>query len=402
MPPTRTWLPREGFTIDVISRIIRSTAFNPTLTLPLFLLAHYTDRGQQLASDHETALRGLKLLLYIGIAQLLNNFLSRSVQNNWTSSKYNWDKEIAVITGGSNGIGKHIALLLVEKGVKVASLDIQQPTYEPNPNISHYTCDIASASSVRETAEAIRSTLGDPTLLVNNAGYCAGLPILSSTDEINGRTFAVNTLSHFRLVREFVPAMVTANHGTIVTIASISASVSTPSIVDYSSSKSAALSFHEGLAAELKTLYKAPKIRTVCVCPSWVETNMTSLVKIRDKFVMPMLKVETLAERVVQQILSGNSGVVVVTPDNGKKRTNACLLPLSTFQETPSAPMAASLGTNADVITLKVPEVANWVAWPARALPMWLQVNLRNGAGRQVEGLTSLEKVIAALHPSTK
>ena len=107
--------------------------------------------------------------------------------------------------------------------------------------------------------------------------------------------------------------MVTANHGTIVTVASITACVSSASIVDYSSSKSAALAFHEGLAAELKTLYKAPKIRTVCVCPSWIETNMTTLVKIKDKFVMPMLKVETLAEKVVQQIVSGDSGVIVVS-----------------------------------------------------------------------------------------
>ena len=166
---------------------------------------------------------------------------------------------------------------------------------------------------MKETAESIRSTLGDPTILINNAGFAAGLPILSSTDEINQRTFAVNTLSHFRLVREFVPAMVTANHGTIVTVASMAACVSSPSIVDYSSSKSAALAFHEGLAAELKTLYKAPKVRTVCVCPSWIETNMTTLIEIKDKFVMPMLKVETLAEKVVQQIVSGDSGVVVVS-----------------------------------------------------------------------------------------
>ena len=271
---------------------------------------------------------------------------------------------------------------------------------------------------MRETAESIRSTLGNPTLLINNAGFGAGLPILSSSDEISQKIFAVNALSHFRLVREFVPAMVTANHGTIVTIASISACVSTPSLVEYSSSKSAALSIHEGLAAELKTLYNAPKIRTVCVCPSWVDTNMTNLIEIRDKFVMPMLKVETLAERVVQQILSGDSGVVVVgrtlrrnfsfrfrafVSHRQRDEKGRCLLaaPL-TFQETPNAPTAASLVTYADLRTLKVPEAANWFAWPARTLPMWLQVNLRNLAGRPVAGVSSLERDNAALHTCTK
>lgn len=120
-----------GFTIDVVARIIRNTVLNPALTLPLFLLAHYTGKGRQLSVNHKIALQRLKYLLYIGIARLFNAFLSRGVQNNWTSSKYDWNREVAVVTGGSDGIGKNIALLLAEKGVKVASLDIQPPTYEP-------------------------------------------------------------------------------------------------------------------------------------------------------------------------------------------------------------------------------------------------------------------------------
>ena len=142
--------------------------------------------------------------------------------------------------------------------------------------IRHYPCDIASATSVKEVAASVRSTFGNPTILINNAGIATGFAILSSTDESVQRTFDVNTFSHFRLVREFVPAMVSANHGTIVTIASLAAVVSTSKIVDYSCSKSAALSFHEGLAAELKVTYKAPKVRTLCVCPSWVQTSLVS------------------------------------------------------------------------------------------------------------------------------
>lgn len=68
--------------------------------------------------------------MYIGIARVINGFLSRGAQNNWQSSKYEWEKEIAVITGGSDGIGKNIAFLLAERGVKIASLDKQPPTFE--------------------------------------------------------------------------------------------------------------------------------------------------------------------------------------------------------------------------------------------------------------------------------
>ena len=53
------------------------------------------------------------------------------MQNNWKKAKYNWIREVVVITGGSDGIGKHISWLLAEKGCKIASLDIQPPTFEP-------------------------------------------------------------------------------------------------------------------------------------------------------------------------------------------------------------------------------------------------------------------------------
>lgn len=204
--------------------------------------------------------------------------------------------------------------------------------------------------------------------------------------------------------------MITANHGTVVTIASVAACVSAPSLVDYSSSKSAALSFHEGLAAELKTLYEAPKVRTICVCPSWIETNMAKQVKLTDKFVVPMLKVETVAEKVVEKITSGNSGVVVVSCN--------FLLSVILFGWSTDYPAMESRGadhgfvlsdfrrslclchiypiSNAQV-ALQIPEAANWVAWSARALPMWWQVFLRTESGKPVKGLRSLKEVKEAM-----
>ena len=110
--------------------MVCNTALNPALSLPVLLLAYYTRQGRRLTSGHETALHRLKILVYIGLARLLNAYLSRRAQNNWTSAQYDWEKEVAVITGGSDGIVKHIALLLAEKGVKIASLDIRPPTYE--------------------------------------------------------------------------------------------------------------------------------------------------------------------------------------------------------------------------------------------------------------------------------
>lgn len=176
---------------------------------------------------------------------------------------------------------------------------------------------------------SVRSTVGLPTILINNAGTGTGCAILNSTDASVERTFAVNVLSHFRLVREFLPSMIAANHGTVVTIASCAAVFTGSRMVDYCCTKAAALAFHEGLGSELVTQYNAPKVRTICVCPGWVQTNMTKTIEVPDKFFMPMQKVETVAEKVVQKILSGNSGVLVI------------------------------------------PEAAGWVVWPLRTMPLW-------------------------------
>lgn len=61
----------------------------------------------------------------------MNNFLSNTSVNNWSTSNYDWNKEIVVITGGSDGLGKIVGKLLAEKGAKIAILDIQPLTFEP-------------------------------------------------------------------------------------------------------------------------------------------------------------------------------------------------------------------------------------------------------------------------------
>ncbi|KAL8654336.1 MAG: hypothetical protein Q9210_001573 [Variospora velana] len=118
-------------TADVLLRLFQNTLLNPSITLPIYLLSLYTQTGQKLVSGHDIALSRVKLLVYAGILRWINNFLSNSAANNWNNSKYDWDKEVVVISGGSDGIGKSVALLLAEKGAGVAILDIQPLTFEP-------------------------------------------------------------------------------------------------------------------------------------------------------------------------------------------------------------------------------------------------------------------------------
>lgn len=225
-----------------------------------------------------------------------------------------------VVTGGSDGIGARVVQLLAktQPGIKaIIILDIQDPTYPLPPNTFFYNCDITRPSIVAQTAETIRSAHGDPTILINNAGAARGKTILDSTEADVRLTFDVNTLSHYWLIQAFLPSMIRSNHGMIVTVASLASYVVFPQMVDYASSKAAALSLHEGLAAELVTRYNAPKVRTVVITQGYTRTSLFEGYQNASKWLSATLEADTVAEAIVKQVLKGESGHVVLPTTAG-------------------------------------------------------------------------------------
>jgi short-subunit dehydrogenase len=138
-------------------------------------------------------------------------------------------------------------------------------------------------------------------VLINNAGVVRGKTILESTEFDINLTFKVNAFAHYYLAQQFLPHMVANNHGMIVTVSSLAGYVTAPSMVDYAASKSAAVSFHEGLASELITHYKAPKVRTVLMCQGYTRTALFE--GFDSKFLYP----ETVADEIVKAVLGGKS-----------------------------------------------------------------------------------------------
>jgi short-subunit dehydrogenase len=114
-------------------------------------------------------------------------------------------------------------------------------------------------------AAEIRKAVGDPTVLINNAGIGSGATILDGSEDFIRKTFEVNIIAHFLMIKEFLPAMIKKNHGHVVTIASMASFIAIAGNVDYSCTKASALAFHEGLASELKSRYHAPGVRTTWV-----------------------------------------------------------------------------------------------------------------------------------------
>ncbi len=125
-------------------------------------------------------------------------------------------------------------------------------------------------------------------------------------------TFDVNTFAHYWTTKEFLPSMIAANHGMVVTVASVAAWVTVPSMVDYAASKAAAQSFHNGLTAELATRYNAPRVRTVCVNQGYTTTPLFTGYHNDSPFLMPALAPETVADAIVRQVLKGESNQLLL------------------------------------------------------------------------------------------
>lgn len=129
-------------------------------------------------------------------------------------------------------------------------------------NVSFYKADISNSANIKEVAEQIRANHGDPTVIVNNAGVGYDGTILEEPESKIRTTFEVNTMSHFWMVKEFLPSMIKKNHGHVITIASMASFVALGEMADYCGSKASAMAFHESLTQELRHWYNAPKVRT--------------------------------------------------------------------------------------------------------------------------------------------
>jgi len=242
--------------------------------------------------------------------------------NNWTlgrsgaAFKFGPAKEeLVIITGGSSGFGYEMVKGF-SKVARVVALDIQDfpPELARLSDVHFYKCDITDTPAVEALCKEIRDTHGEATVLVNNAGIAIGKTVLETTNRECEKLFKVNLISHFVLIREFLPGMLSKKKGHIVTIASMASFVAGPGLLDYCCSKVGALFLSEGIRAECLTRYPGGEgICTTSVHPYW---HATGIIKGAEKalnkhgiFPDPPSNVSNL---VVEQVLKGRSGRLVV------------------------------------------------------------------------------------------
>lgn len=161
--------------------VLSAIVLEPTISASLLVAMKYLspDLLDQLwnrlpfdaSANTEIIQRVLRILLALGVVRHVNQFLNFCALNNWRPTAHpgwEWHKEITVVTGGCNGIGKAIVLGVVKKGVRVAVLDVQELPDELKAinTITYLKCDLTSASAIAEAGNAVRKTLSHPSILI--------------------------------------------------------------------------------------------------------------------------------------------------------------------------------------------------------------------------------------------
>jgi 3-oxoacyl-[acyl-carrier protein] reductase len=184
--------------------------------------------------------------------------------------------KVALVTGGSRGIGKAVVEELRRRGATVYFTfhrheDAAEQTAQASGGIK-MLCSQADTAAIDKAVESIVQKEGKIDILVNNAGITSDQYLMMMPAEEWNRVMDTNLNGAFRFAKAVVRPMMNAKRGVIVNIASVSGLVGIGGQTNYAASKGALLAFSRSLAAEL-----GPRgIRVNAVVPGFIETDMTA------------------------------------------------------------------------------------------------------------------------------
>jgi len=195
------------------------------------------------------------------------------------TSSFNFAGKVALVTGGSSGIGKATALLLARSGAKVVIGDVDPAGVETAEMIKHeqgeavfIQTDVCVAEQVKNLVAAAVKTFGGLNCAFNNAGVLPPMAPLADTEESTfDQTFAVDVKGVFLAMKYEIQQMLQTGGGAIVNNASIAGMIAERGISAYVAAKHAVIGLTKAAAVE----YADQGIRINALAPGLVETPMT-------------------------------------------------------------------------------------------------------------------------------
>jgi len=189
------------------------------------------------------------------------------------------EKDIALVTGASRGIGRAIALALAEKGARVigtattpeGAAAVSEMLASHGYNGRGAVLDVASSESTDALLAGLDAAEGMPTILVNNAAITRDTLLVRMKPEDWDRVLATNLTAVFRLSKSVLRRMMKERRGRIVNVTSVVAFTGNPGQVNYAAAKAGVLGFTKSLAREVASR----GITVNAVAPGFIDTDMT-------------------------------------------------------------------------------------------------------------------------------
>jgi 3-oxoacyl-[acyl-carrier protein] reductase len=190
--------------------------------------------------------------------------------------------QVAIVTGGSRGIGKGIAAVLAREGAKVAVADINAEAARQTAaemaaqglQAIAVEVDITCSDQIDRMVRSVVEQLGRIDILVNNAGVVSNIPVLEFPEEEWHKTIAVNLTGVFLCSKRVGHVMAQQRSGRIINISSLSGRVGVPGQAAYCASKHGVIGLTQVLAIDLASY----GVTANAICPGMNETEMMPLV----------------------------------------------------------------------------------------------------------------------------
>ncbi|GMM34244.1 short-chain dehydrogenase/reductase [Saccharomycopsis crataegensis] len=225
-------------------------------------------------------------------------------------------KDIILITGGSNGLGKQLVQCFHNAGITVIVFDSVVPAKQDDAegdNIWYFQCDISNKNKILEMKQIIDNDIGPVTVLINNAGIMRGKPLTELSFEEIETMINVNLLSNFYIDKIFLPDMIENKRGYIVTVASVLGYMSPAKLSAYGASKSGVIALHESLTYELGSpSLSSSGIRTLLIAPGQLRTSMFEGVQTPSELLAPKLDPSYVANIIFQAVNRGRRGEIKI------------------------------------------------------------------------------------------
>ncbi|MBP7056105.1 MAG: 3-oxoacyl-[acyl-carrier-protein] reductase [Candidatus Omnitrophica bacterium] len=196
--------------------------------------------------------------------------------------------KVAIVTGGSRGIGRSIVLDLARNGASVlftylksaeAASGLEEEIKRAGGRASAFKADSKDYTDAKKTVDEAIKIFGSVDILVNNAGVIKDKALMFMEPAEWQEVIDTNLTGYFNMARASIVTMMKQKSGNIVNISSVAGVVGTARQANYSSAKAGILGLTKSLAKEVGPY----NIRVNAVAPGYIETDMTKDLKGRDK-----------------------------------------------------------------------------------------------------------------------